>query len=263
MSISPDYTHFIGWDVGGWNCDKNEKSRDAMVVLDASGQFVGKIKWGNVAQSIQHSDTASDWIKHQLRQCTNAADIPETFHALLAIDAPLGFPQALSNLMSGESRPCLNTKHGFNPYLFRYTETELYQRGIASPLSAVKDMIGSQATKAMHMIAKFRLKRVSTGVWQDCFVQPCLTVIETYPAAFVANNPFINLTERFATVGIQDWNKDEIDALHCAWVARLFATERASFRNPTQEVPDSEGWIWFPEDNSRLVTESLTATLDA
>ena len=26
---------FIGWDVGGWNCDKNPASRDALVVLDA------------------------------------------------------------------------------------------------------------------------------------------------------------------------------------------------------------------------------------
>ena len=24
----------IGWDVGGWNCDKNQRSRDAIVILN-------------------------------------------------------------------------------------------------------------------------------------------------------------------------------------------------------------------------------------
>ena len=33
---------FIGWDVGGWNCDKNGKSRDAIVVLDSTPTIVGK-----------------------------------------------------------------------------------------------------------------------------------------------------------------------------------------------------------------------------
>jgi hypothetical protein len=27
---------FIGWDVGGWNCDKNRESRDALVILDVN-----------------------------------------------------------------------------------------------------------------------------------------------------------------------------------------------------------------------------------
>ena len=33
VSQSPDL--FIGWDVGGWNCDNNADSRDAIVILDA------------------------------------------------------------------------------------------------------------------------------------------------------------------------------------------------------------------------------------
>ena len=36
---------FIGWDVGGWNCDKNPTSRDALVVLHAAGMsMVGQNK---------------------------------------------------------------------------------------------------------------------------------------------------------------------------------------------------------------------------
>ena len=30
-------THFLGWDVGGWNCDKNGKSRDATAVARVVG----------------------------------------------------------------------------------------------------------------------------------------------------------------------------------------------------------------------------------
>ena len=29
MSAAAPAEYFIGWDVGGWNCDKNAKSRDA------------------------------------------------------------------------------------------------------------------------------------------------------------------------------------------------------------------------------------------
>lgn len=28
------FTHFIGWDVGAWDCDKNSNSRDAILILD-------------------------------------------------------------------------------------------------------------------------------------------------------------------------------------------------------------------------------------
>jgi hypothetical protein len=35
-------TLFMGWDVGGWNCDRNPASRDALVVLDAERRLVGK-----------------------------------------------------------------------------------------------------------------------------------------------------------------------------------------------------------------------------
>ena len=32
---------FIGWDVGGWNCDRNRSSRDAIVILDTERRIVG------------------------------------------------------------------------------------------------------------------------------------------------------------------------------------------------------------------------------
>lgn len=47
------------------------------------------------------------------------------------------------------------------------------------PLSAIKDMIGSQATKGMHVLAKFAPKIERCGVWTDA---AGFTVIEAYPS---------------------------------------------------------------------------------
>jgi hypothetical protein len=43
---------YIGWDVGGWNCDKNGKSRDALVILDADMNLIGKPWRGNLSETI-------------------------------------------------------------------------------------------------------------------------------------------------------------------------------------------------------------------
>lgn len=34
---------YIGSDVGAWNCDKNGKSREAIVILDESLAIVGEL----------------------------------------------------------------------------------------------------------------------------------------------------------------------------------------------------------------------------
>jgi hypothetical protein len=51
---------FIEWDVGGWNCEKNPNSRDALVVLDASGTRIGQPWRGNPRSSRQARHTWTD-----------------------------------------------------------------------------------------------------------------------------------------------------------------------------------------------------------
>ncbi|MCO6429103.1 hypothetical protein [Nitrosomonas communis] len=46
------------------------------------------------------------------------------------------------------------------------TERLLFGQGLA-PLSPVKDMIGSQASKGMHVLARFSRQIASCGVWTD------------------------------------------------------------------------------------------------
>lgn len=55
-------TYCIGWDVGGWNCDKNPRSRDAIVILDAENTIAGQPWRGNLRRIINHATTTEDFI---------------------------------------------------------------------------------------------------------------------------------------------------------------------------------------------------------
>lgn len=83
-------------------------------------------------------------------------------------------------------------------------------------------MIGSQATKGMHVLVCFAPKIVECGVWSD---GGNLTTIEAYPALTHA---------------------DCEDVLTCAVVASLFAKKQAAFTPPEADVSLSEDWIWAP-----------------
>jgi hypothetical protein len=125
-------------------------------------------------------------------------------------------------------------------YLFRETERHLFRHGLR-PLSAIKDMIGSQATKGMHVLAKFARRRLSCGVWSD---GGTLRVIEAYPSGCKGSAAVARLRGRFPGLG----HEDEEDALTCALVAYLFARQLGVLDAPSGNVPTTEGWIWVPRD---------------
>lgn len=53
---------FMGWDVGAWNCDKDSKSRDAIVILDSSLDLVGQPWRGNLRKCIGTAITTREWL---------------------------------------------------------------------------------------------------------------------------------------------------------------------------------------------------------
>ena len=59
---------FIGWDVGGWNCDKNGKSRDAVVILDDTLTIVGQPWRGNLRNCIATATTAKRLAQGAVRE---------------------------------------------------------------------------------------------------------------------------------------------------------------------------------------------------
>lgn len=236
----PDVTpaqFFLGWDVGGWNCDENRHSRDAIVIIDGSLAVVGQPWRGNLRECIAIATTTTEWLHALFAKCE--AKLPaELTEVTLAIDTPLGFPKEFVELITRQISIEPSKTSGLNSYLFRHTERHLFARE-RKPLSAIKDMIGSQATKGIHALAKFAPKIESCGVWTD---GQGFRAIETYPAACHGKLEVQRLLGGATALGCTD--KD--DARLCALVAYLFANDRCALEGPTSNVPESEGWIWVP-----------------
>lgn len=233
------HNYYIGWDVGGWNCDKNSKSRDAIVILDASLAIVGQPWRGNLGSQINTAETSGAWIQALFQLC--AADQPQTgLHFYLAIDIPLGFSQEFVSLITELRGVATLGDSSSNPYLYRRTERMLFEQGLA-PLSPIKDMIGSQATKGMHVLARFARETTSCGVWTDGHA---LTVLEAYPSGCRRSATIGWLRSHYDALG----HEDKEDALTCALVAYLYAKRRELLVAPTGDIPASEGWIWVPKD---------------
>jgi len=232
---------YIGWDVGGWNCDKNQKSRDAIVIIDSNLSIVGKPWRGNLRGLINECSNTGEFIRKLFFLST--ANL-KTINAriILAIDTPLGFSDNFVGLVSGYKYVEPVESSGTNPYLFRKTERYLFQHGLR-PLSAIKDMIGSQATKGMHVLAKFAPAVQRCGVWGD---GESLFAIEAYPAACKSSTSIEALYKKVGNEHIH--NQDEHDALTCALVAYLFEKRSNNLIGPPDFVPAREGWIWVPKD---------------
>ncbi|AOS96150.1 hypothetical protein AUP74_00681 [Microbulbifer aggregans] len=248
---------FIGWDVGGWNCDRNANSRDALVVLDSERNILGQPWRGNVRRLINEAANTQEWIQALLACCQiEASGSPPS--VMLAIDTPLGFSQAFRQLISGEGAAGTIETSADNPYLFRYTERILFQRGL-TPLSPVKDMIGSQATKGMHALARFAPENPSVGIWTN---GTHLTAFEAYPAACkpselvlellkpYRHTPAANQVDAWETTGFGYGinHEDERDALLCALVAWLYHFQPDDLFQPDVATPSGEGWIFVPRD---------------
>ncbi len=229
---------YVGWDVGGWNCDKNSKSRDAIVILDANRTVAGKPWRGNLRATINSAANTEAFAAALFALCevqTKASAVP----VALAIDTPLGFSAEFTRLVSGLQAVGGVGRSDTNPYLFRQTERRLFEYGL-KPLSAIKDMIGSQATKGMHVLARFAPTAIRCGVWRE----GGLTAIEAYPSACKTSPTVRALQEPFGKLA----NGDQDDALTCALIAYLFVNQPEALLAPEPAVPMSEGWIWVPKD---------------
>jgi hypothetical protein len=234
--------YFVGWDVGGWNCDRNGESRDAIVILDASLAIVGKPWRGNLRASINAAKTSVGWVQALFVLC-GAVPPPTKAAITLAIDTPLGFSQAFVALVTGLKHVDGVEDSATNPYLFRQTERRLLEQGIR-PLSAVKDMIGSQATKGLHALAKFAPQVARCGVWSD---GNGLIAIEAYPSPCKRSALMEALLLPY-TEWRQGNHQDKVDALTCALIAYCFQMRPETLVHPGDSVPVSEGWIWLPKD---------------
>jgi hypothetical protein len=230
-------THFIGWDVGGWNCEKNRKSRDAIVILASDLKVVGKPWRGNLKEAINEAKGAREFAAQLYRLCSAPV---RAGPILLGVDTPLGFSTEFVQLVSKRIAVETLDRSADNPYLFRATERFLHQRG-KSPLSPIKDMIGSQATKGMHVLARFAPQILECGVWTD---GKRLRIAEVYPAACKNSGCMQELRNQYQSLA----DPDQDDALTCALTAHLLQRNRGALFEPPRATPPEEGWIWVPRD---------------
>jgi len=237
----PATAYSIGWDVGGWNCDRNTKSRDAIVILNENLGIIGQPWRGNLRETINKASTSQDWVSRLFDLCKNKL-LDTNIAVTLAIDTPLGFSTEFQNLITSRTPQSTIGLYDTNQYLYRKTERLLFERH-KKPLSAIKDMIGSQATKGMHVLAKFAHHVQSCGEWSDD--ERTLVAIEVYPAS-CKESP---LTKKLLNeVKLPVANRDIQDAAICAVVAHIFRTNRNKLWSPSNEIPINEGWIWLPKD---------------
>ena len=239
--------YYIGWDVGGWNCN-GAKSQDALCALTGTWDnlsLVGKPWRGNLREVLvaQDGDLETIFEKVEIKR-------EETHSVTWAIDTPLGWPKTFCKLVFGGGDPAHVPAQGnSNPYLFRQTEQWIAQRGPRCPLSAVRDKIGSQSTKGIHFLRQFGFQRESVGIWKA----RGHTAIETYPTP-VRENPRAkgafarlqsSLSEQPAAAGINAL-RDVQDSFWCALVAAMFVLDRGDLYPPERDVAPEEGWIWIP-----------------
>lgn len=242
-------TLFLGWDVGGWNCDRNPRSRDALCLLEPDGPHlrpVGKPWHGNLRKLL--TECSGRNLVDGLLGFVGARRASDEY-LTIAIDASLGWPAAAVALIAQRRAEHVPTSAIANPYLFRAQERHLAVRGLR-PLSVVRDMIGSQSLKAMHFVERAGLRMDGRGAW----LGEGVLAIETYPSAArrdalvkelesrIASTVFAQAPEKLRTA----WRSDVGDALCCAIVAALHGSARESLRPPPQESDPTEGWIWLP-----------------
>lgn len=244
---------FVGWDVGGWHCDKNASSRDALVIAglrDGEVVVAGKPWRGNL-RSLLMADTGHALLSAMLGLC--GVDAEPVTEVVIAIDTPLGWPSAMMRLAQGGATSSVSAADGENPYTRRATELALIQRGHA-PLSAVRDMLGSQSTKGLHFLRAAGLQEVSCGVWRHADDKGrSTTAIETYPAVALQMDHLRRLqadvldrTDGGLRNGDKPLHDDIRDALACALVAHLFADSPDVMEPVPEMVPSGEGWIMLP-----------------
>lgn len=239
---------FLGWDVGAWNCDRNQKSRDAMCAVAAQGRVPSIVgyPWRGNLRELMASFEGDALIQAMLDLL--AIETTAKRHVTIAIDTPLAWPRHMIALVTSGRIAKVPGDADANPYLFRKQELSLFSRGLR-PLSTVRDMIGSQSVKGIHFLKRARLVPSEVGVWSH----NSTVAIETYPAAVrdvkvtrLTSKLFAGLHRREKKRRGAAWRADVRDAITCALVAWLHRRNRGRLDPPRVGVDEKEGWIWLP-----------------
>jgi predicted nuclease with RNAse H fold len=173
--------------------------------------------------------------------------------ALIALDAPLGWPAALSEALRRHSAgaPVAVTA---DQMFRRLTDDEIYRRLSKRPMDVGADRIARTARAALQLLDELTLA-IGSGlelVWSPDF-RTRIGAIEVYPAATrislgvaAGSGSLRGLTSRVKfDRGAPPRSKDARDAIVCALAGAEFLLGRAVPPTSSQEpLARREGWIW-------------------
>jgi predicted nuclease with RNAse H fold len=186
--------------------------------------------------------------------------LPSDTQALIAVDAPLGWPTALSQNL-GTHRAGEKLEASKNALFRRTTDTRLRERG-HQPLEIGADRIARAAVEALAVLSELRdqSELALPLAWNPQFAGAA--VIEVYPAATLRahglpNRSYkkieqLNVRQEVALaldkqlLGIGKYIEAEIDAFDaclCLLSARDFIAGRCEPPIILSEA-EREGWIW-------------------
>ena len=81
--MSEHSTIGVGWDVGGWNCDNNSKSRDALVIVGAHGELLGQPWRGSLRHVINEAASTVEFLAKVFALCRLASGFSEVYGSLV------------------------------------------------------------------------------------------------------------------------------------------------------------------------------------
>lgn len=245
----------IGWDVGGW-----QSRKQAIAVASwSTGQSVNWNNNANGSVSIQEfrltPDNDYDLTKMLKRVGADRFLRDESCQIVIAIDAPLGFPDDfLSFLHNPDQISPVQASAMENQLAYRATERWVFRVHKKRPITPTFDKLTSNATPAMaavrHTCREYSFKMVPAHTEEPT----SRMIIETYPALVKRG------TERRLDLRVMPamaphlpagfpLGSDASDAAICALCAIRFGTSGdflgfPKLIGPQCDEAKTEGWIY-------------------
>jgi hypothetical protein len=245
----------VGWDAGGWH---GRKQAVAVAVVEGQGfQWRGRPALFSISELSELGGSAFDLFRIAWPEATD--DLLETHRTVIAIDAPLGFPEMFSRVL--KSHEALEIEAGSfyeNPLAFRHTDRWVYQTFGKRPVSASFDKLGNNAVTAIVHARRWSRQHGFRMIPQSGPTSSNHAIIEVYPAlvkrADSAERRCYERFERLLPTGLTS-GTDQYDAAICAVLAASFgAGDEHSHANLPPLLPPAggvssatlsqEGWIY-------------------
>lgn len=184
--------------------------------------------------------------------------LSSTRPALIALDAPLGWPREMRNSLDGHRAGQVLAVAPDDLFL-RVTDREIQSRFKLRPFSVGADRIARTAHAAVKLLDAIQssIALPVSLAWDPAEVLG-VHAIEVYPSATrLGREGFEGVVdlareEALAGAAFQDYNSHKKDACTCLIAAQDFLNGRALGPTADQSaLAEIEGWIWAPKGERR------------